>query len=283
MRFAGLSLLLLVALLGFAQTQVFVCPMDPDVRSSVPGKCPRCGMTLVAQLPEPVEYRMLFKADPPQIPANQNVTLFFRILDPATSAPVTRFTEVHERLFHLFLVSYDLTYFSHEHPVWMPDGWFQLETRLPQPGTYRLLADFDPDGGTPQLVAKTFSTAGFIAPLETSIARPAPDLSAKTASNMTVEMRTEPAQSIAGKKTMLFLHITPAEGLEKYIGAWAHMLAVSSDLIDTIHTHPFDADGGPDMQFNVIFPRAGNYRLWIQLQRKGVVNTVSFTVPVGEL
>ena len=47
---------------------------------------------------------------------------------------------------------------------------------------------------------------------------------------------------------MLFLHINPSDGLEKYIGAWAHVLAVSSDLIDTIHTHPFVADGGPEMQ-----------------------------------
>ncbi len=25
----------------------FTCPMDPEVRSKTPGKCPRCGMTLV--------------------------------------------------------------------------------------------------------------------------------------------------------------------------------------------------------------------------------------------
>jgi len=32
----------------------FTCPMDRDVRSKTPGKCPRCGMTLVANLPDPV-------------------------------------------------------------------------------------------------------------------------------------------------------------------------------------------------------------------------------------
>jgi len=53
---------------------------------------------------------------------------------------------------------------------------------------------------------------------------------------------------------MLFFHPKPADGIERYIGAWAHLLAVSNDLIDTIHTHPFLADGGPDMQFNLFFP-----------------------------
>jgi hypothetical protein len=37
------------------------------------------------------------------------------------------------------------------------------------------------------------------------------------------------------------------------------------------------------MYFNVIFPRARTYRVWIQFQRKGVVNTVAVNIPVTEL
>ncbi len=73
---------------------------------------------------------------------------------------------------------------------------------------------------------------------------------------------------------MLFVHLTPGDGIEPYIGAWAHLLAVSDDMVDTIHEHPFIADGGPDMQFNIFFPREAMYRVWIQFQRKGVVNTL---------
>jgi hypothetical protein len=61
------------------------------------------------------------------------------------------------------------------------------------------------------------------------------------------------------------------------------MLVASDDLEDLIHTHPFIADGGPDIQFNVTFPRVHGYRLWVQFQRKGVVNTARFDVPVAEL
>src|ERR1043166_9496955 len=30
------------------QPTVYVCPMDPDVKSKKPGSCPKCGMTLMA-------------------------------------------------------------------------------------------------------------------------------------------------------------------------------------------------------------------------------------------
>ena len=273
----------LLSFYALGANDVFVCPMDPEVRASSPGKCPRCGMTLVSRVPEPVEYPLELRVEPPQIPANQNIKFAFRILDPKTSKPVTRFDTVHEKLMHLFLVSYDLSYFSHEHPVLGPDGWFTLNTQLPKPGSFKLISDFYPEGGTPQLVTKTFSTAGFVEPLERSVTIPPPDLLPKQGANTTVELKTDPESPIAGTKTMLFVHVSPSDGLEQFIGAWAHLLAVSSDLIDTVHSHPFIADGGQDMQFNLFFPRPGTYRVWIQLQRKGIVNTVSFTIPVDQL
>ena len=73
------------------------------------------------------------------------------------------------------------------------------------------------------------------------------------------------------------------DDLQPYLGAWGHMLAASADLIDMIHGHPAFGEGGGTIQFNVIFPRAGNYKLWVQFQRLGVVNTVEFNVPVSVL
>ncbi len=267
---------------GAQQTIEFVCPMDRDVRSATPGKCPRCGMTMVANLPEPVEYPVDLRVDPPQVPSARPVTLEFRISDPQSGALVKHFEIVHEKLFHLFIVSQDLQYFAHVHPQF--DGSvFRLETSLPKAGTYRLLADFYPTGGTPQLTPKTITTAGYQTPLEAAIPHLAPDVSPKQAENLTAELRLDPPEPLAGKKTMLFVHLTPADGLEQYIGAWAHLLAVSDDMVDTIHDHPFIANGGPDMQFNIFFPREAMYRVWIQFQRQGVVNTVAFTIPVSAL
>jgi hypothetical protein len=257
----------------------YVCPMDKDMRSAGPGKCPRCGMTLVLGIPDQVEYPLELTLTPRAPKPGDPVDLAFKIRDPKTGAAVTRFESVHEKLFHMFLVSQDLDFFLHDHPVEAADGTFRYPAHLPKPGMYRILADYYPSGGTPQLTAKTIFVPGgalYTAQLK-------PDLLPKHAENLEVELTTNPPEPVSGLKTMLFFHVKPGDGLEQYLGAWGHMLAASDDLIDLIHTHPFLADGGPQIQFNVIFPRARTYRLWVQFQRRGVVNTAVFTVPVSVL
>lgn len=257
----------------------YVCPMDRDVRSAGPGKCPRCGMTLVLGVPDPVEYPLELSLAPRIPRPADRLEMTFKIRNPKTGAPVTQYETIHEKLFHMFVVSQNLEYFLHDHPVLQPNGSFRYAARLPQPGMYRVLADYYPTGGTPQLTERTvFVPGGSLQPATLS-----PDLRAKHTENLDVELVMEPAQPLAGFKTMMFFRVKPVDGLEQYLGAWGHMLVASDDLIDLIHTHPFLADGGPQIQFNVIFPRARTYRVWVQFQRKGVVNTAVFTVPVSVL
>ncbi|MCU1263610.1 MAG: hypothetical protein JWO80_6495 [Bryobacterales bacterium] len=260
-----------------AQTPDFTCPMDPDVRSQTPGKCPRCGMKLEARIADFVAYPVRFGFAPPAIPAGRPLDISIAVNDPKTGKRVTQFETMHERLMHLFVVSSDLEYFSHEHP----DRNFVLHTQLPKPGNYKLVADFYPTGGTAQLAEKIISTAGYDRSLEESLGHPAADLGPKRGENLEVELTME--KPMAGRKSLLFFHVRPDAGIEQYLGAWAHMLIVSDDLVDTTHEHPSIADGGPEMQFDVFFPRARTYRVWLQIQRLGKVNTVAFTIPVAAL
>ncbi len=258
---------------------VYVCPMDPDVRSHNPGTCSRCGMKLVEGLPDPVEYHLDLTVTPRSIKPGQTASLTFAVHDPWKNRPVIRFQTIHEKLFHMFIVSQDLQVFVHNHPTLGSDGLFHFDYVFPKAGMYRILGDFYPDGATPQLIAKTLIVPG-VAPRSAPLTR---DYSPKDGENMAIEMVTEPPQPIAGAKTQVLFKLNPADGLEKYLGAWGHMLTASDDLIDLIHEHPFIADGGPQVQFNIIFPRAKTYRVWVQFQRKGVVNTVHFDVPVKTL
>jgi hypothetical protein len=185
---------------------------------------------------------------------------------------------VHEKLFHAFFISQDLQFFVHDHPVWQ-DDMFRFDIAFPRPGMYRVLGDFYPDGATPQLIAKTVIVPG-AAPKPIQLTR---DYSAKKAENLTVEFSTDPPQPLAAQTTRLLFHISPDTGIEKYLGVWGHMLAASDDLIDMAHQHPFIADGGADIQFNMVFARPRTYRVWVQFQRLGTVNTAHFDVPVREL
>jgi hypothetical protein len=240
-------------------------------------------MNLVLGIPDPVEYPLDLTVSPRAPRPGDRVELTFKIKDPRTSAPVSQFEMVHEKLFHMFIVSQDLEFFLHDHPVVSGAGTFRYGGILPKPGMYRVLADYYPTNGTPQLTAKTIFVSGDGLGIPQPISQPSPDRAAKHTANMDVELLTGPPTPIAGFKTILFFRVKPGEGLEQYLGAWGHMLAASDDLIDLIHTHPFLADGGPAIQFNVIFPRARTYRLWVQFQRKGVVNTAVFTIPVSAL
>jgi hypothetical protein len=244
-------------------------------------------MKLVADIPEPVEYPTNFTFTPPHIPANDKLHIEIRASDPKTGAAVRQFQVIHERPLHLFIVSQDLQYFAHEHPELGPDGVFRHSTLLPKPGAYKLLADFMPEGGTPQLISRVITTAGYQRSLTAAIVKPPTDLAPKHGENVEVELLLDPAEPLAGKKTMLFFKLKPASGLEPYLGAWGHMLAASNDLIDTIHTHPIyvtdPEPGEKQVQFNLFFPREAIYRVWVQFQREGKVNTVAFTIPVTNL
>ena len=259
---------------------IFKCPMDPDVRASKPGVCSRCGMKLVSDLPDPVEYHVDFSVTPRRLQVGQKARLIFDIHDPWKDRPVTHFQIVHEKLFHMFVVSQDLQVFVHDHPIG-PDenGAFYYDYAFPKPGMYRVLGDFYPDGATPQLIAKSLIVPGK-PPAPAILPR---DYSTKDAENLRVAIKTDPEQPLAGQKTLVYFRINPVEGFEKYLGAWAHMLAASDDLIDLIHTHPLIAAGGPEVEFSMVFPRARTFRLWVQFQRQGVVNTAHFDIPVKEL
>src|SRR5262245_28109762 len=90
---------------------VWVCPMDKDIRSNSAGNCPRCGMKLVAGIPDPVEYHLDLTASPWPPKPQQKVHLKFDVHDPWKNNPVKKFTVVHEKLFHAFIVSRDLQFF----------------------------------------------------------------------------------------------------------------------------------------------------------------------------
>jgi hypothetical protein len=262
-----------------SQGVVYSCPMDPDVRSDSAGKCRRCGMALVAGVPEPVEFHTDVVTIPEGLGPGQQAVLQFSIHDPWKDRPVSGFNLVHEKLFHAFVVSQDLQFFEHGHPSWVNDGVFQYPITFPKPGMYRVLGDFFPEGGMPQLSSETVFVRGEPPP-PVHLDR---DYSPKAATNLSVSFGTIPERPAATARTQLRFVVEGERRLEKYLGVWGHMLVASDDLIDMMHEHPFLADGGPQVEFEVVFPRPGTYRVWVQFQSAGVVNTSHFDVPVRRL
>jgi hypothetical protein len=140
----------------------FVCPMHPDYTLDIAGSCPRCGMALVRGAPFDVrDYGLEFTTRPLVVQAGKPARWRFRVFHPGTGEPILKFETVHERQYHLFVISQDMTQFQHIHPELQSDGSWVIEVTLPKPGYYKVLSDFLPAGGASQFIARPIVTADY--------------------------------------------------------------------------------------------------------------------------
>lgn len=280
----------------------YVCPMHPDVTQATPGTCHRCGMVLIAMDPfDAREYRVDVTTTPPGVPARRPFSLRLTVREPTSGAVVREFATVHDKRFHLFVISQDLEHYAHVHPEQEPDGSWRLDVTLPKPGYYKLYSDFLPKGGTPQVIALPLVTAGAPGDLASSSARLVPDRElTKAFGDMRVRLVLPEDPLVAGREEAFALELTdrqtgePVSDVEPYLAAWGHSLLVSEDTLAVVHAHPVEfvpendpsARGGPVLTFRALFPKAGHYRLWTQIQRNGEIVTAMYTVavesPVGD-
>lgn len=263
------------------------CPMHPDVRAPKPGTCPQCKMDLVPIPPPQIgEYGLDVTMD---AAAEGQVRFRFVVLEPASARPVTEFVEVHERLFHLFIVSTDLERFAHVHPERRQDGSFVLTQAL-APGEYMLIADVLPKGGTPQMLQRAIVAPGYLGRMFAVPPRPAPTPVELRAGDVVVRLLATTLTELrsASLKFEIIDAATgrAAAGLEPYLGAAAHLLVVDDALQLPLHAHPeqeASLAGTGSIDFDLRFPKAGVYKMWFQFQRNGQVQTVPFVVRVAPL
>lgn len=272
---------------------IYFCPMHPDVTEKVPSTCNRCGMKLVPGDPwNAREYLLDVSVTPAAPRPGTPVRLRLTVLHPDSKAPVRDFASVHDKRFHLFVVSQDLEDFAHIHPEQDADGVWTIDHTLARPGYYRVYSDFLPLGGTPQVLARTLATAAHDGDLSTGVPELTPDRElVKRTGAATVRLDVLPSLPIiAGRMVKLQFHVSengrPVSDLEPYLAAWGHTLVLSEDALEYVHAHPLeylpldapDVKGGPTVTFDATFPKPGRYRLWMQFKRGGIVSTVPFTV-----
>jgi hypothetical protein len=177
---------------------------------------------------------------------------------------------------HLFVVGDGLEFFAHEHPVQQADGVFVIDVALPKRGPYMAIAEFLPEGGTPQTFQQMFTTGeAFAPPL-----LPALDAAAKTVDGVRVSIDASQVKA-ADARPLVFRLEDAATGaavgdLQPYLGATAHLLMVPVDLTEAIHGHPDEQFREGGITFTPLVPRPGRYKAWIQFQRAGRVSTASF-------
>jgi len=218
----------------------------------------------------PDEFDLKMEVQPRAPQPGQKTRLRFLVRNPRTGEPVKKFAMMHDKFFHLFAVSQDLSEFHHIHPQPQSDGSFIIDVVLGHPGLYKIYSDIYPMEGAPQVIQTNLSTAGWSGDLMAGQARLVPDarmiktanasvvtrdnienlgvdvsaLAAESPGDLTAELKLDPATIISGQPAWLKYRLSdaktgrPVKDLAPYLGAWGHMLILSEDQTAVLHSHP---------------------------------------------
>ena len=201
---------------------------------------------------------------------------------------VRHLEHVHERPMHVMVISPDLATFAHIHPEPTPFGDWEVTHTFPLPGRYRVYSEFTPPGANQRIEFFDVQVTGRA---QTPEAQPRPRVVLENAASLHAGQDVE----------LLFGVKDPIPQWEPYLGAWAHVAIAGEWLSSFLHAHPAEngegkirlsevhshspeALGPPPNQIRVaaVFPKAGRYKLWLQMQVDGHVETTPFEVRVSE-
>ncbi|ADB51465.1 hypothetical protein [Conexibacter woesei] len=215
-----------------------------------------------------------------ELTLGQQERLAFRI-ERSDGETVRDYDVSHERQMHLIVVRSDLTGFQHLHPELAGDGTWSTPITLSEPGGYRLFADFSSAGGARTLTSdlRVDGAAELVdlpapAPVATSDGGDRVELERVSGRDAEAEHATQSAS--AGAAATLRFAITrdgKRVDVEPYLGASGHLVALREGDLAFLHVHP----SGDGVEFDTVFPTAGRYRLFLQYQVGGRVQTVAFT------
>ncbi|NRD78071.1 hypothetical protein HPT25_11805 [Bacillus sp. BRMEA1] len=214
--------------------------------------------------------------------SNQKVNISIIIKDK-TNKPIQSFQTVNEKLMHLIVVSKDLSYFAHIHPVYKGNGEFDITTTFPKAGDYKLISETTPKGGIDSSVDTHWLHINGIVPQAIPLT---PD---KNDTKVVDGVKAKLSFDMLMSKMALNMTFTlydaktnkPITNLEHYLGVMGHCVAISKDVNNYLHIHPMKTEGnGPKVTFMTYFPKAGVYKIWGQFQYHGRVIVIPFVVKV---
>ena len=268
-RIAAFAAVLLLATGGAALAGAAVEPHgpDPSARTDEPSGHMASTSPAVRGLAVAAD-GLRIVVEQPELRRGRTEQLRFRIVDEH-GRTVRDFDVEHEKRMHLILARRDLTGFQHLHPTQGADGTWSAPVRIDAAGSYRLFADFSHDD-TPQTLAGDLRVDG------AADLRPLPAPAPTAASDGGYDVRLDAGGAHPGREADLRFTIT-RDGVpvktEPYLGAGGHLVALREGDMAFLHVHP--TGDGPS--FAATFPTEGRYRLFLQFQHEGRVQTAAFT------
>ena len=226
------------------------------------------------------EAMLMVKTQPTVIKPGEPVKLNLMIHDGA-GAVVKDFETVHEKKLHLIVVRDGLDRFAHIHPEIDSVGNITSTFIFLTAGKYRLYADHKTPGKNPMAAIAEVDVAGTPPPKPELI----PNAPGRvTGDALAADIAIEKAKT--GETTRISFALLDAAGkpvsdLQPYLGAMGHLVVLSSDGKQYVHSHPLEGkSSGGAIAFEAHFPHPGLYKGWGQFQRSNTVHDVPFVVMI---
>lgn len=225
-----------------------------------------------------VEGDLRLVVDAPLRAPGEEAPFTFRIVGPDGTAVTDFDPEQGGVALHLVIVGRDLSGFQHLHPEMDSDGTWSTALSLPAPGVFRAFTDVTVDG-QPHTLGTDLFVPGVLSPQPL----PAPEDLANVDG---YQVTKEAGQPIAGEELEVRFTVSrdgaPVSDLEPYLGARGHLVGLREGDLAYLHLHPEDeAAASGEIVFAGSFPSPGRYRLFLQFQHEGAVQTVAYTVEVS--
>lgn len=194
--------------------------------------------------------------------------------------PLTDYITEQTKDLHLYLIRTDLAGFRHLHPTLGRDGTWSAPVTLPEPGDYRVIAEFvarDEGGnGDHVMLGKTATVPGSWTPEEVD------NFTVGHDGIISVEIDGDLAVGTSGR---LDIVARDAQGrpvkLGTYLGTFAHMTGFHLQSGAVVHMHPLGQpeveDTATRLSFHTQFEKVGAYVCFVQLRVDGFLHTI----PVG--
>ncbi|MFY1622393.1 copper resistance protein CopC [Micromonospora sp. WMMD735] len=208
-------------------------------------------------------------------PAGVRADYRFRIVG-ADGKAATRFAVVHDKPLHLVVVGRDLSGYQHLHPTMAADGTWSVPLTLTRPGGYRIYADFSVTGADGTTAPLVLGVDHQVPGAHTPVPLP-PAASQSTAGPFTVTMGGTPTVGVTVPLSFRLDGVDPAR-LERYLGAYGHLVVVREGDLGYVHVHPDQELVDGTVRFWLTAPSAGRYRAFFDFQVDGTVHTAQYTL-----
>jgi hypothetical protein len=198
--------------------------------------------------------------------------------------PQTRYLVEQTKRIHVYVVRSDFAVYRHVHPQMRPDGTWVGHLTLPQPGDYRVVAEFiardEGGGGDHVLLGDEVRVPGAWRPRAVAAAtEPGSDWAVRA---------TALGDLVAAKKQDLRIRLTRPDGstptLGTYLGSSAHLTGFHVGTGSAVHMHPRGASqvttDGVELVFEAELPLRGRYLLFLQVRVDDFLHTVRLPVSV---